>query len=376
MEMKSAISTVFLSTKLHRFPFSCSPHISFCHRTSTNAARIPTSLRPLDHNQRGKLLNLRRICTSFTPVMASSFKPEQARAPPALPLPSPPVTKFNIGLCQLAVTADKQLNIEHARKAIEEAAGKGAKLVVLPEIWNSPYSNASFPLYAEDIDAGGDASPSTAMLSEVARRLNITIVGGSIPERSGDRLYNTCCVFETHGKLLAKHRKIHLFDIDIPGKIKFIESETLTAGHTPTIVDTEVGRIGIGICYDIRFQELAVIYAARGAHLICYPGAFNMTTGPLHWELLQRARAADNQLYVATCSPARDEDAGYVAWGHSTLVGPFGEVLATTEHEEAIIIAEIDYSLIEQRRTFLPLSKQRRGDLYQLVDIQRQDSES
>ncbi|CAN1217247.1 Omega-amidase, chloroplastic [Linum perenne] len=179
MEMKSAISTVFLSTKLHRFPFSCSPHISFCHRTSTNAARIPTSLRPLDHNQRGKLLNLRRICTSFTPVMASSFKPEQARAPPALPLPSPPVTKFNIGLCQLAVTADKQLNIEHAR----------------------------FPLYAEDIDAGGDASPSTAMLSEVARRLNITIVGGSIPERSGDRLYNTCCVFETHGKLLAKHRK-------------------------------------------------------------------------------------------------------------------------------------------------------------------------
>nr|GMC49401.1 omega-amidase, chloroplastic-like [Ipomoea batatas] len=307
--------------------------------------------------------------------MAASFKPEQARVPPAVQLPTPPVSKFKIGLCQLSVTADKERNIAHARTAIEEAAEKGAKLIVLPEIWNSPYSNDSFPIYAEDIDAGPEASPSTAMLSEVARLLKVTIIGGSIPERSGDKLYNTCCVFDSEGKLKAKHRKIHLFDIDIPGKITFMESKTLTAGQTPTIVDTEVGRIGIGICYDIRFQELATLYAARGVHLICYPGAFNMTTGPLHWELLQRARAVDNQLFVATCSPARDAGAGYVAWGHSTLVGPFGEILATTEHDEAIIISEIDYSQIELRRTNLPLEKQRRGDLYQLVDVQRLNSQ-
>lgn len=307
--------------------------------------------------------------------MASSFKPEQARVPPALQLPTPPISKFKIALCQLSVTADKERNIAHARQAIEEAVGRGAKLVVLPEIWNSPYSNDSFPLYAEDIDAGGDASPSTAMLSEAARTLKVTIIGGSIPERFEDRLYNTCCVFDTEGKLIAKHRKIHLFDIDIPGKITFKESKTLTAGEAPTVVDTEVGRIGIGICYDIRFQELAMLYAARGAHLLCYPGAFNMTTGPLHWELLQRARAVDNQLYVATCSPARDAGAGYVAWGHSSLVGPFGEVLATTEHDEAIIIAEIDYSQTELRRANLPLEKQRRGDLYQLVDVQRSKSQ-
>ncbi|XP_073315290.1 omega-amidase, chloroplastic isoform X1 [Primulina huaijiensis] len=306
--------------------------------------------------------------------MASTFSPEKARVPPALPLSTPPITKFKIGLCQLKVTEDKKRNILHARTAIEEAAEKGAKLVVLPEIWNSPYSNDSFPVYAEDIDAGFDASPSTAMLSDVARLLNITIVGGSVPERSGDKLYNTCCVFGPDGKVKAKHRKIHLFDIDIPGKITFKESKTLTAGETPTIVDTDVGRIGIGICYDIRFQELAMLYAARGAHLICYPGAFNMTTGPLHWELLQRARAVDNQIYVATCSPARDAGAGYVAWGHSTLIGPFGEVLATTEHDEAIIIAEIDYSQTELRRTNLPLEKQRRGDLYQLVDVQKLNS--
>ncbi|KAH0450135.1 hypothetical protein IEQ34_020827 [Dendrobium chrysotoxum] len=284
------------------------------------------------------------------PAMASSFKPEEARLPTALQPPVPPVSKFKIALCQLSVTADKSRNITHARRAIEEAASKGAQLVLLPEIWNSPYSNESFPVYAEDIESGDGAAPSYSMLSEAARSLKITIVGGSIPERSGDHLYNTCFIFGTDGSLQGKHRKLHLFDIDIPGKITFKESKTLTAGQQPTIVDTDVGRIGVGICYDIRFQELAVLYAARGAHLICYPGAFNMTTGPLHWELLQRARAADNQLFVATCSPARDASAGYIAWGHSTLVGPFGEVIATTEHEEAIIVEEIDYSLIELRR--------------------------
>ncbi|CAK9142922.1 unnamed protein product [Ilex paraguariensis] len=179
----------------------------------------------------------RAILTASASSMSSSFKPEQARVPPALQLPTPP---FKIGLCQLSVTADKERNIAHARKAIEEAAQKGAQLVLLPEIWNSPYSNDSFPVYAENIDAGVDASPSTAMLSEVARTLKITIVGGSIPERSGDKLFNTCCVFDADGKLKAKHRKIHLFDINIPGKITFMESKTLTAGLTPTIVDTAV----------------------------------------------------------------------------------------------------------------------------------------
>jgi omega-amidase len=305
---------------------------------------------------------------------ASSFRPEAARSPPALELSTPPLSKFKVALCQFSVTADKARNIAHARAAIEKAAADGAKLVLLPEIWNSPISNANLPEFAEDIEAGSTAAPSFSMMSEVARTLQITLVGGSIPERSGGKLYNTCCIFGTDGKLKGKHRKIHLFDIDIPGKITFQESKTFTAGQNPTIVDTDVGRIGIGICYDIRFQELAMLYAARGAQLLCYPGAFNMTTGPLHWELLQRARAADNQLFVTTCAPARDTSAGYVSWGHSTLVGPFGEVIATTEHEETTIISEIDYSLIEQRRQFLPLQHQRRGDLYQLVDIQRQNS--
>ncbi|KAF2925722.1 hypothetical protein DAI22_06g073400 [Oryza sativa Japonica Group] len=185
----------------------------------------------------------------------------------------------------------------------------------------------TLPSHGEDIDGG--ASPSVSMLSEVAARRRITIVGGSIPERSSGRLFNTCCVIGPDGQIKAKHRKLHLFEIDIPGDITFRESDTFTAGQEPTIVDTDVGRIGIGICHDIRFPELAMLYRSRGAHLICYPSAFNMSTGQLLWDLMQKSRAVDNQLFVVTCSPARDPNAesDYMIWGHSSLIGP-----VTTHH--------------------------------------------
>eukprot|EP00850_Spirogloea_muscicola_P019340 SM000188S03835 [mRNA] locus=s188:108604:110864:- [translate_table: standard] len=240
---------------------------------------------------------------------------------------------------------------------------------MLPEMWNCPYSNASFPTYAEDIDAGPGASPSTAMLAEVAAAKRVTIIGGSIPERSQDKLYNTCCVFDPHGKLQGKLSKVHLFDIDIPGKITFKESETLTGGSNLTVVDTALGlRVGLGICYDIRFPEMAMLYANRGVHLYALPGAFNITTGPAHWELLAKARAVDNQFYVALCSPARDDKASYIAWGHSIVTGPFAETVAAAEHEETTIYADIDVNEIKTRRMNMPIDTQRRGDMYELVD--------
>lgn len=277
--------------------------------------------------------------------------------------------QVKLALCQLAVTEDRQKNIQTARQAVREAAVGGAQLVMLPEIWNSPYSNDSFPTYAEDISSG--YKPSYTFMAEVAKENNIVLVGGSIPEREGNNLYNSCFIFGKTGKLLGRHRKLHLFDIDIPGKITFKESETLTSGDLPTIVDTEVGRIGIGICYDIRFPELAAVMASRGAQMLLYPGAFNMTTGPAHWELLQRSRAVDNQLFVAMCSPARDESGSYVAWGHSTVVSPFGEVLATTEHHADIVYAAVDFDEIGVRRQNMPMRYQKRSDLYSLLDLTR-----
>jgi omega-amidase len=176
-----------------------------------------------------------------------------------------------------------------------------------------------------------------------------------------------CCWQRLHERELPC-RKTHLFDIDIPGKITFRESDTLSPGGALTCVRTRFGTVAVGICYDLRFPELAALYRRRGAQLLVFPGAFNMTTGPLHWRLLQQARALDGQLFVASCSPARDEGSSYVAWGHSLVAGPFGEVLGELGHEEGILCQEIDVGELETWRTNMPLEQQRRSDLYELVD--------
>jgi omega-amidase len=251
----------------------------------------------------------------------------------------------------------------------QEAAAAGAHLVVLPEIWNSPYDNAAFPVYAEDVDGG--ASESAAAMAAAAAAGRVALVGGSIPEKSGGRLYNTCLVFRPDGSLAAKHRKVHLFDIDIPGKITFKESDSLSPGDGPTVVDPGIGvSVGLGICYDLRFPELAALSARRGAQILVYPGAFNTTTGPAHWELLLRARAVDNQCFVAACSPARAsaDPTAYQAWGHSTAVDPWGVVLATTDETPGIVYADLDFGEVGVRRENMPLAAQRRGDVYALVD--------
>lgn len=165
------------------------------------------------------------------------------------------------------------------------------------------------------------------------------LIGGSIPEYSTTtkKYYNTSLTFNPAGQLLATHRKVHLFDIDIPGKITFRESDVLSPGDEITIVDLpDYGKIGIAICYDVRFPELAMVAARKGAFALIYPGAFNLVTGKLHWRLLGQARAVDNQVYVAFCSPARDMSASYNAWGHSLVADPMAEVLVEAGETEEI----------------------------------------
>jgi omega-amidase len=193
------------------------------------------------------------------------------------------------------------------------------------------------------------------------------LIGGSIPEYVADtkKYYNTSLVFSPTGSLIATHRKTHLFDIDIPGKITFRESDVLSPGNKVTIFDIpEYGKIGLAICYDIRFPELAMIAARKGCFLLVYPGAFNTTTGPLHWSLQARARAMDNQVYVALCSPARDMDATYHAWGHSMVVDPNAAVMAETEEKEDIVYGELDEKKLDETRTNIPIYTQRRFDVY------------
>ncbi|CAN2390311.1 Nitrilase family, partial [Pristimantis euphronides] len=271
--------------------------------------------------------------------------------------------EFRLALVQILVSPEKSHNLKRACELVRQAAQQGAQVVALPECFNSPYGSKFFPEYAEKIPG-----QSTQMLSEVAKECRIYLIGGSIPEEDSGKLYNTCAVFGPDGSLLMKHRKIHLFDIDVPGKIRFQESDTLSPGDRLSVFDTPFCKIGIGICYDIRFAELAQVYTRKGCQLLVYPGAFNMTTGPAHWELLQRARALDNQVYVATASPARDERASYVAWGHSTVVSPWGEVIAKGGADEAVISAEIDLQYLAEIRQQIPIHTQRRHDLYSVEE--------
>lgn len=227
-----------------------------------------------------------------------------------------------------------------------------------------------FPVFAEPVPnigelANPETSPSIAMLQSVSKSTKTWIIGGSVPEREGDKLYNTCVVLNSEGEIVGKHRKIHLFDIDVPGKITFKESDSLSPGNTPTLVQTPWGVIGVGICYDIRFPEYAMLLRSKGAKILVYPGAFNMVTGPAHWELLQRARAVDNQVYVAACSPARDTTSGgYVAWGHSTVVAPWGDIIVKAEAGDEIVTADLDLSKVEEMRDSIPCWKQKRDDIY------------
>jgi omega-amidase len=270
--------------------------------------------------------------------------------------------KFKFAGIQLAVGADKAANIANAQSKIVEAAKNGARVITLPECFNSPYGNQYFPAYAEPLDN----SPTLKAIRETAIQNGVYIIAGSIPERDSksQKMYNTSVSFNPKGEIIGIHRKVHLFDIDVPGKIRFVESESLTAGNTPTILDTEFCKVGVAICYDIRFPELAQIYAEQGCSLLVYPGAFNMVTGPAHWELLQRARAIDNQLFVAGVSPARDVNATYTAWGHSTVVNPWGEIVSTTDENPSTIYADIDLSKVAEMRNSIPTLKQKRRDIY------------
>jgi len=289
-----------------------------------------------------------------------------------------------VALCQFHVTPDKEENHKTAKDYLSRAKQDGAELVVLPEIWNSPYATAAFPEYAEILPNIGDSeaeSPSSKLLIDAAKELEMWIVGGSIPERitqdGVEKIYNTCLVLNPEGEVVAKHRKVHLFDIDVPGGITFFESETLSPGETVSHFTTPFGEIGVGICYDIRFAEYAMLLRQKhNCVLLIYPGAFNMTTGPAHWELLQRARAVDNQCFVMMASPARSEDKAedskyphYTAWGHSTIVSPWADILATIDEKEGIVVADLDLSKVGEVRQGIPIADQKRSDIYKLDEV-------
>ncbi len=268
--------------------------------------------------------------------------------------------KYKLGLCQMTVVKDKDENLKKAEAMIIEAARAGADVVSLPEIFNCPYSSKFFREYAED-----SRGPTVKLLSSLAKKLSVYLIGGSIPEKDSDLIYNTSFIFNRKGEIIGRHRKVHLFDIDLKGGITMKESDTLTAGDEITVVDTEYGKIGVAICYDVRFPELIRNMALAGARLIVLPAAFTLATGNAHWDITMRTRALDNQIYFAAASPARDPVGKfYQAFGHSCIVSPWGEMCAKTDHRESIVHGVIDYGYQDEIRSQLPLLKHMRPRVY------------
>ncbi|XP_052866278.1 omega-amidase NIT2-like [Anopheles cruzii] len=272
------------------------------------------------------------------------------------------MSSFKVALVQLKGRPTKKENIANAIAEVRLAKDKGARLIILPECFNSTYSTAEFGRNAEAIPSG----ETSQALAKLAAELGIYLVGGSYPERDGTKLYNTCPVFGPKGELLCKYRKMHLFDMDIPGQVSFRESAVLTAGESLATFSIGSVKIGLGICYDKRFAEFTACYQQLGCDMMIFPSAFDPYTGPLHWELLGRARALDNQMYVAMVSPARDPTPEYVAYGHSLLSDPWGRVLCRAKEDQETVFAEVDMKVCEAVRQQIPVLRQKRTDVYEL----------
>lgn len=270
--------------------------------------------------------------------------------------------KIKIAAIQMSTVADKMENVRTVKTYLEKIKDENPDFVILPEMFCCPYQTENFPIYAEK-----EGGPVWQQLSGYAKQYGIYLIGGSMPEKDAEgNVYNTSYIFDREGKQIGKHRKVHLFDIDVKGGQTFKESDTLTAGDRETVFDTEFGKMGVMLCFDIRFPELSRMMVNDGAKVIFVPAAFNMTTGPAHWELSFRTRALDNQIYMVGCAPARDITAGYISWGHSIVTNPWGRVTGMLDENEGILLAELDMDYEEQVREELPLLKSRRKDIYQL----------
>lgn len=269
--------------------------------------------------------------------------------------------QFKLAICQIRTELEQEETMIKAEAMVREAAAAGARFVCLPEMFNCPYTRHYFKLYAK---LGHEET--VARMSGWAKENGVYLIGGSICELEDDKVYNTCFVFDPEGNVIAKHRKVHMFDIDLP-TARFKESDTFSAGSSATTFDTEYGKMGVAICFDGRFPELFRAEALAGAKLIFLPAQFNMTTGPMHWDLMIRSRAVDNQVFFVAASCARYEGFKYLCWGHSSVIEPLGRKLAECDETEQILYCDIDLDLVDEARRGLPLLASLREDVYPLA---------
>ena len=268
--------------------------------------------------------------------------------------------KTIVAAVQMNSGFEKYKNVRLAADLVTEAARKGARLVALPELFSWQGSSREIPLASEPIPG-----PTTMCMAELAARFKIFLLCGSILERNshGPRPFNTSFLINPSGKVLAKYRKIHLFKFRLQSGTVVNENASYTAGAAAVTVPTPLGRIGFSICYDLRFPELYRALVDCGATIIAVPSSFTFATGKAHWEVLLRARAIENQVYVIAPNQHGKDPQGTQRYGHSMIVDPWGNVLASRREGNGVIYAQLDLTYLKQVRKNLPCLRQRRKDL-------------
>jgi deaminated glutathione amidase len=269
--------------------------------------------------------------------------------------------RIRVACVQMTSRADKAVNLEAAERLVGQAAATGADVVVLPEKWNAIGTASELHAAAEPTDGGESVEAMTSW----ARSHGVTIVGGSITERRDgrDKLSNTSLVVDPEGTVVATYRKIHLFDVEVGG-VTYRESEAEEPGDEPVVAHVEDWRIGLSVCYDVRFPELYRILALEGAELVTVPAHFTTPTGKDHWHVLLRARAIENQCYVAAAAQVGETLPGKPAYGRSLIADPWGIVLAQAPDEPTVITAELDRARLGEIRAKLPSLANRQPDAY------------
>lgn len=257
---------------------------------------------------------------------------------------------MRIAAIQLIAGPEVGPNLDTAARLIGEAASTGARLVALPEYFPLIGASDEVRLAARESPGGG---PLQDFLAGMARRYGIWLVGGSIPlaGRDPEKILNSCLAFDDQGRQVARYDKIHLFGFS-QGAEHYDEAAMIEPGGTVVTVDTPVGRVGLAICYDLRFPEL---FRAMGqVDLIVLPAAFTDTTGRAHWEVLLRARAVENQCYVLAAAQGGQHPTGRITHGNSMIIDPWGDILARMDKGEGVITAELDPARIAEVRSSLP----------------------
>lgn len=269
---------------------------------------------------------------------------------------------MRVAAVQMTARPDADESRGVAEGFVRSAADAGARLVVLPELFTALGRGPALREGAEPLDG-----PTTAWAGGLAAELGVWLLAGSFVERTegpdGAHFYNTSCLLSPEGALVASYRKIHLFDVDVPGA-GMHESEVFSAGDELVTTEVDDTRIGLTTCYDLRFPEVYRILALRGATVVTLPSAFVAATGPAHWELLIRARAVEDQVFVVAPNQCGTTPDGTARYGHSVIVDPWGDVLAAGGDDEGVVVADLDPAMLARVRDRLPSLANRRPSAY------------